>query len=128
MKKSVAVVLLGALFGCSGANTVQVSTKSVLPDPKEMFQAKNALAEQTSDPQSAIFRDVTAYHLSSGDRVYCGEMNVQNGFGTYEGYTPFYMRRSASQIKSVHHTASSADFASRKCAEAKSGSLNVAPT
>ena len=117
------VTCTAVLAGCM--STTSVSTKEAVVEPRELFWAKNTLAEQTRDPGAAQFRNMYVADLSNGDRVYCGEMNASNGVGGYLGYTPFYMRQSGGAIKALNWEARSADFSAAKCAEARSGALRI---
>lgn len=127
MKKVVFLAGILAVAGCANPNTMQVTTKPVTPEPREVFFAKNIVAEKTANPNAAKFDDFTTYELSNGDRVYCGQVNAMDEVGGYKGYQPFYVRRSGSTVKSLHYTNKSADFAEKKCTEARNGSLMISP-
>lgn len=107
---------------------MSVSTKSVTIEPREMFDAKNIVAAKTEFPDKARFQEFEAYALSNGDRVYCGQMQAVSAYGEKLEYQPFYVRRSPGGVQSLHYNADSSKFATKKCAEAKSGRLKIAPT
>ena len=117
------VALSLAVAACG--TTTKVSTKSVAVDPREVFWAKNELAERTADPGAALFRNFWVADLSNGDRIYCGEMNAVNGVGGYLGYQPFYLRRSGGAVKALNWGEERAAFSAEKCAEARSGALRI---
>ncbi|WP_073252287.1 hypothetical protein [Shimia gijangensis] len=127
MKKLILLAGVLTVAGCSNPNTLQVTTAPATPEPREVFYAKNIVAAETANPNGAKFDDFKAYQLSNGDRVYCGQMNAMDEVGGYLGYQPFYIRRSGSTIKSVHYTEKSADFADKKCTEARNGGLMISP-
>lgn len=128
MKRVVLLVGVWTLAGCANPNTMQVTTKSVTPEPREVFYAKNIVAGKTANPNAAKFDDFRTLELSNGDRVYCGQMNAMDEVGGFVGYQPFYVRRSGSDVKSVHYTEKSASFATKKCAEADSGTIMISPS
>ncbi|MGX9351456.1 hypothetical protein ACS3QZ_09650 [Shimia sp. W99] len=119
------LLILAAIVLSGCMSTTSVSTKQATVEPREIFWAKNTLAEQTVDPGAAQFRNIFVADLSNGDRVYCGEMNAANGVGGYLGFTPFYMRRSGEAVKALNWEARSADFSAEKCADARAGALRI---
>ena len=114
---------LAGLAGCAG--TTLVTTQPAEATPRELFWAKNTLAEQTPDPGAARFRNLYVADLSNGDRIYCGEMNAANGVGGLQGFQPFYMRQGKGVVKALNQGAERAAFSAEKCAEAKSGALRI---
>lgn len=54
-----------------------------------IHEAKDEVAAQLKDPESAKFRNIR----SDGDYV-CGEVNGANSFGAMAGYSPFYAFKS----------------------------------
>ena len=104
-----------------------VSTKSVAIEPREMFDAKNIVASKTANPDSAQFDKLSAYELGNGDRIYCGHMDAAVDTGARTGFVPFYIRTRGGIVKSVHYAVGSAEFASKKCAEAGRGSIKISP-
>ena len=120
------VILAGVVVvaGC-GTGSTQVTATSVQADTSELFWAKNQLAEQTDNPGGAEFRNFEVLALSNGDRVYCGEMSAIPKNGAYQPHVPFYMRARGTDVKAVNTVAKSADFSTRKCAEARRGSLRI---
>lgn len=128
MKKLTILAGVLTVAACGNPNTLQVTATPATPEPREVFWAKNIVASKTADPDAAMFDDFVTMQLSNGDRVYCGRMNAKDEIGGYLGYQPFYIRRRGSDVKSVHYTEKSADFATQKCAEARSGSIKIGAT
>lgn len=115
------IVLLGA---CS-STTTDVSTQAVQANASEVFWAKNTLAAQTPQPSAARFRNFEVFALSTGERVYCGEMASMAASGLPAGYTPFYMRSRAGEAVALNWRPDSAAFSARKCSDARAGKLRI---
>lgn len=93
MKKLLAIASLLLAAGCvQDRNTIPVKSTPSSPTKTEMAITTSAVSDAMRDPESTRFRKWTAYQLSNGDRVVCGEVNAKNGFGAYVGYSPFYIR------------------------------------
>ncbi len=112
------------LVAC-GAGSTAVTTTAINPSTEDVFWAKNQIAEKTDNPAQARFAPLTVMALSNGDRVYCGEMSRAAQGGDSGAFVPFYMRATGRQVQAVNWTSSSAEFSSRKCAEAKSGRFRI---
>lgn len=58
-------------------------------------RAKEAVAAQLRDPESARFRSVAIYQRidrhGQSHTIVCGEVNGKNVYGGYVGYTEFYV-------------------------------------
>lgn len=53
-----------------------------------LAQAKAAIVDALRDPDSAQFRDATAYSLANGETAICIMLNARNGFGGMTGFKP----------------------------------------
>lgn len=128
MKQIVLLACAATLAACgNNPNTQRVTAEPITVQPRELFDAKNAVASKTADPDAARFDDFAAFRLSNGDRVYCGYVNAVMKNGSNSGFTPFYLRMRGSKTKSVHFEPKSADFASARCADVRRGSIKISP-
>lgn len=72
---------------CSAiASLTSVGMAEDVTDAKRIAKAKDAVAYQLFDPDSATFRNV---HARSTD--VCGEVNAKNRYGGYVGYRTFWV-------------------------------------
>jgi len=73
MRKSIVIMLMAALYGCS---------------EMDIGRARDVVKSQLYDGDSALFRDERVYH-SDGHTVICGEVNTKSSIGGYSGFQPF---------------------------------------
>ncbi|RTO99733.1 hypothetical protein [Enterobacter hormaechei] len=84
MKKIFLIIALLSLVGCK-------------PDSeKAITLAKKEIADSIRDPDSAKFRHLRFIQKEettegSVNGFVCGQINGKNGFGAYEGYSPFFI-------------------------------------
>lgn len=82
-----------AMTGCMSQPTNQAKTVThvwtkVPVAEKEINMAKEKVASQLKDPESARFREIWALSNGEWTRV-CGYVNAKNSYGGYEGYKMF---------------------------------------
>lgn len=123
------VLALAALLlaACVDPNTQAVAARPDSVSAAEQEMARSYLGELTRDPEAARVRNLTAFDLSNGDRVICGEFNGKNAFGGYVGYSPFYMRLRGSTVMATQFGEDMAAIVTRVCTEAQAGSLMIQP-
>jgi hypothetical protein len=81
--------VVGAIFGPAPRNSDAKSDRAFSPDVVEA-----AVRAQLRDPQSAVFRDLSATNdrkigTSPAGLVVCGYVNAKNSFGGFIGEKPF---------------------------------------
>lgn len=93
MQKIISIIVLASLAGCAPSR--QAIESALLPSaPVILTQSQEAemregLERVLRDPESLRLRDVQAVRTKPGHVVACGWANGRNGFGGYEGFTPF---------------------------------------
>lgn len=90
-------------------------------ESQEVKQAKEAVANQLRDPESAQFRNMTETRKTSllehGVVTVCGEVNGKNAYGGYVGFQRFVSRPSVGVVY-MENTWSTFDSVwSRHCSE-----------
>ncbi|MGR3713360.1 MAG: hypothetical protein ACU0A6_09600 [Shimia sp.] len=125
MKTPIFAMACVAVLGACSLDMTRVRTEPAVATSQEVFWAKNRLAEQTSNPGLAQFPAFTTYVLSNGHRLYCGQMVRGSNSGSYSEPVPFYLRADGDSVMALNWTTKSADFSSRKCAEAARGKLQI---
>lgn len=113
------LLLAFLVAGC--VNTQPVTTSRAALAPDEIEFVRSGIADAMKDPGSAQFRNWTAYNVSNGDRIVCGEVNAKNSFGAYVGFDPFYVRLRGRETISVQTSGA----AVTGCNRAATGSMMV---
>ena len=117
---------LAALIAAACTPSVTVpATPISLTEAQNSF-ARTAMAIRLQDPASAQFQDITAYALPNGGRIICGMLNARNGFGSYNGFAPFYLRlRNDAVVRAYHDDGSGYGPAFIGCTRAAEGLIAV---
>ena len=80
--------LAGLLLAVAcGSAVAQVRTEAL--SGEQLAEAEVLIRDALKDPDSAKLRWVYAVHSTSGNTLYCGEVNGKNAFGGFTGFLPF---------------------------------------
>ncbi len=125
MKKAVFISLF-AMLGCvADIDNIEIATEPYRLSASDINIAKSAVAEESTDPEAARFRNFSGYKTSAGDTIVCAEVNAKNAYGGYVGYRPMWVRFNGTKVKSTLWAEKDVTTVIEGCAEARAGRTMV---